>query len=186
VDASIIIPTFRRVDMLPDVLQDLSSLNSDKPFEVLVVDNEGSEQLKSIVCNYSRQENRFKLKYIVEKRVGLHYARHAGARKARSEILIFIDDDVRLPLDWLTYILAQFEDKAVAAVAGDISLQWARKPEPWMVKRFGLMLCLFESKTKEPTLMKYPQSPIGANMAVRKSVLFEVGLFFTEGMVRLG
>lgn len=93
--ASIIIPSLNRPKSLKRVL---SSLESQKvtPLETLVLSEEGE----------------------------LARIRNDGAKKAKGDILIFIDDDVWCPPEWLGGILEGFKKDSVAGVSGPTVISW--------------------------------------------------------------
>lgn len=85
--ASVIIVTYNTDNEL--LSQNLESLNmqTNKDFEIIIVDNSDKADVKSIVSNYS-------LKYIkLNKNYGLSLARNIGTKYARGNIVIFLDDD---------------------------------------------------------------------------------------------
>ncbi|MBM3283572.1 glycosyltransferase [Candidatus Gottesmanbacteria bacterium] len=59
-----------------------------------------------------------KVKVIVTSKIGPAQKRDLGAKKARGEILAFIDDDAYPDRNWLRNALVQFERSNIAAVCG--------------------------------------------------------------------
>jgi glycosyltransferase involved in cell wall biosynthesis len=80
-------------------------------FDILVVDN-GSADPVDDIC---RQRG---AACIIESVAGLTKARNAGARAAQGEIVAYIDDDAIAEPGWLAALAREFDDPAVAAVAG--------------------------------------------------------------------
>lgn len=80
-------------------------------FDILVVDNGSAEPVHEI-CRARGAA------CIVEPVAGLTKARNLGARAARGEIVAYIDDDAIAEPGWLAALAREFEDLAVAAVAG--------------------------------------------------------------------
>ena len=86
-EASVIIVTYNTDKKL--LSQNLESLDmqTDKNFEIIIVDNSDKIDIKPIVSKYS-------LKYIkLNKNYGLSLARNIGIKFAKSDIVIFLDDD---------------------------------------------------------------------------------------------
>src|SRR5690348_15978672 len=92
---SVVIATFNRHEKLFALLDDLEaqSLAMDQ-FEVRVVDDGSSVPVtvspRSYALFVERQPNR-----------GAAAARNKGASSARGDILVFVDDDMRLPREFL-------------------------------------------------------------------------------------
>ncbi|MDA0810909.1 MAG: glycosyltransferase [Verrucomicrobia bacterium] len=109
---SVIVCTFNGVRTLNDCLRWIARV--DYPdFEVLVVDDGSTENVKAIVEKFSR------VRYIKQKHAGLSAARNLGANKANGEILAYTDDDCMPDRDWLAHLALAFQrDPELAAVGG--------------------------------------------------------------------
>lgn len=70
-------------------------------YEIIVVDNASTDATPQEIKNLQGDVNRHILRYVSEERLGLHNARHAGARAANGEILVFTDDDATFDPGWL-------------------------------------------------------------------------------------
>ena len=88
------------------LLQTLQSLQEQRlsGFEILVVDNAASLEVAGMVAEFD-QTAKVASRYVSEPRLGLHYARHTGARHAHNQILAFIDDDAIADPGWLEGLL---------------------------------------------------------------------------------
>jgi len=92
---SIIIPTLNRYEVLNNLLQDLEKQIYTN-FEVILIDQSKPFQ-KDLY-------NNFNLRYhiIRQKEPALWKARNRGIKYAKSEYLLFLDDDSRIASDWIT------------------------------------------------------------------------------------
>ena len=96
-NASVIIPTFNRPDILSHALRPLLSeiREAGAPAEIVVVDDGTDETYAPRIADLVKT---FDTKRLVLVRhdinLGLSAARNSGAQRARGEILIFIDDDL--------------------------------------------------------------------------------------------
>ncbi len=179
--ASVIVPTYgNRPDFLRETLHSVQGQEFPvDDFEILVVDNSPDSNAYRIVEEVN-QQGRPPVLYFTEKNTGLHHARHAGAREARGEILVYIDDDVLVHCDWLTALLESFQDSRVACSGGKILLQYEAEQPEWLPQfRSGGhgFLDLGEKKLE----LKWPECVYGGNMAVRKKVLYDAGGFNPDG-----
>ena len=181
---SVIVPTYSLQAYLRDTLVGLlkQDLPTDK-YEIIVVDNNPSGKVFKIVQDVKQKWQR-PMHFVEEPDVGLHNARHKGAKEAVGDILVYIDDDVLTHPAWLRSIVQHFQDPLVAVVGGKILPKWEATPPAWLDK-FGnngggnLSLLDLGGEVRE---VAWPQSIYGCNMAVRESVLWEVGGFHPDAM----
>lgn len=168
--------TFNRVDHLRLALESLRSqtLSRDE-FEIIVVDNASTDathetvnQLKGSITN---------LRYVHEESLGLSYARNRATMEARGEIVVFLDDDaVAEPACIQAHLQAFTQEPLTVATAGRIYLRWPGVRPAWVPSSqesyySGLDL------GDEPQVLNFPQYPYGANMAIAKSTLSDIGGF---------
>ena len=148
-------------------------------YEVLVIDNGPKTEAKVVVDAMNRSDRR--IHYFREPVIGLHNARHRGAREAKGEILVYVDDDVSVKAGWLRAIVAPFSDARVACAGGKVSPFWenCQPPQWWSnLPRDYLSLLDYGDERLE---LQWPQCVNGCNMAVRRTVLFQVGGFHPDG-----
>src|ERR1044072_6056487 len=97
---SVIIATYNRAEELVKTLESLKQLESTGPWEVIIVDNNSTDNTREVVLE--RVESfPVPLQYIMEKEQGRSAALNAGIRAAKGEILAITDDDVRVDEHWL-------------------------------------------------------------------------------------
>lgn len=99
--ASIIICTFNRVRSLQATLETVWQIKIPDGFsvELLVIDNgsdDGTAEFMETVAS-----PKMRVRYVREPRRGIANARNRGLAEATGAILLFMDDDVRVPEDWL-------------------------------------------------------------------------------------
>jgi GT2 family glycosyltransferase len=114
---SVIIPTYRRLDILMKCLQGVYAMQQ-KPEQVLVIyrpddDPDTSQWLNEVACpTYSS------LQLVPVFESGVVAALNAGLAVAISDIIAIFDDDAVPHRDWLNRILPHFIQKKVGAVGG--------------------------------------------------------------------
>ena len=172
---SIIVPTYKRTQFLRDTVVSLRQQTLAEGFEILVVDNAPSDELREYVQSLV-EANSPPIRYIPEPRTGLHYARHAGTHAAHGEILVYVDDDVLTPPGWLEAICEPYSDPKVACVGGKTVAKWEAVPPEWIKPLVGGPLSILDmgEETRDLTPGEYVY---GCNMSVRKRVFYEIGGF---------
>lgn len=106
---------------------------------------------------------------------GLSGARNTGLRAANGDILVFLDDDANPEEDWLEELVAPFSDVGVAGVGGWIVPEWPGERPPWYPETFLWVLgCSYRGLPDDGASIR---NPIGASMAIRRSVFDVVGGF---------
>jgi len=110
---------------------------------------------------------------------GLAGARNSGAAAARGEAIAFIDDDARADPDWLEQLSLCFGEEEVVGAGGALVPRWEGSPASWIPREFYWVFGC--SYTGLPDRLAPVRNPIGANMAVRASVLADVGGFREGG-----
>jgi glycosyltransferase involved in cell wall biosynthesis len=106
---------------------------------------------------------------------GLAGARNTGIEEADGEVLAFIDDDARAEEGWLEELEGCFTAPETVGAGGALLPSWeGRRPGWFPLEFYWVFGC---SYTGLPDHLAPVRNPIGANMAVRASVLAEVGGF---------
>lgn len=182
---SVIICTFNRCDSLRLVLADLRNqvLPPNVSYEVLVVDNNSSDETKAVVED-AIESTPGLFRYHFEEQQGKTYALNSGIENACGKILVFTDDDVVIPDDWLKNIFqAVTIHPDCRAFGGKIVPFFPGKIPSWIVlegpfKITGAPLGDYdqgnEVKSCHEPMMNVP---CGANMFFHRSVFEDCGYF---------
>ena len=182
-DVTVILCTYNRCEDLAGALQSIaaSQVASSVTWEVLVVDNNSTDQTRNVVDGLCRRYPGH-FRYIFESRQGLSYARNAGIANARGEVLAFTDDDVTVEPTWLQNLTAEMLNDNKWAGAGGRTLP-AQKftPPDWLSNDFdtwaGIVFAYFDLGNEAAELHR---APYGANMAFRRAVFAKYGGFRTD------
>lgn len=180
-DATILICTYNRASVLGPTLDSIANLAypPDLQWDVLVVDNNSGDDTRAIV---ERRQNTFPvpLRYLFEPQQGKSNALNTGIRHTRAHVIVFTDDDVRIPHGWLEAAVGPLRARAdIDYTGGPVRPMWGRTPPAWLdpsgnlggtiaVKDHGSEPFIFEDRRK---------TPLGVNMAVRRSLIERIGGF---------
>lgn len=112
-EISIIIPAYNEEDYIEQCLQSLVWQKTKKSFEVLVVDNNSSDDTKKIALSFKDKLN---IRVITEKQQGRGIARWRGFEEATGDFLFSSDADTILPPNWIEDFMKYFKNKKIVAV----------------------------------------------------------------------
>lgn len=175
-----IICTYNRSDYLDDTLRSLQRQSlSDLQVEVLVVDNNSTDDTPTIVQRHQKSysKDHKPIRYIKESNQGLSHARNRGIAEAKASCIVFLDDDIRAAETLIPAWISFFAEQPDAmAGGGRIHVQFD-DPRPAWMSHFLLPLLGHHDLGGSPK--RYPRSkyPFGGNMGFRTSVFDKVGYF---------
>ena len=180
-DVTVILCTYNRCWNLAAALESIaaSQVPSSVTWEVLVVDNNSTDQTRKAVEDFClRYPERFR--YVFEQKPGKSHALNTGIENAGGEILVFVDDDVKVEPTWLQNLTAALLHSGEWAGAGGRTLPPQKfRPPAWVPKEFekdwgGILFAHFDLGD---TAGELDRAPYGTNMAFRKSVFKKHGGF---------
>jgi len=171
---SIIICTCNRATHLRQTLAALARLCVPEalPTELIVVDNASTDDTAQVVQQCCLPN--MLVRYIQEPKRGQCFARNTGIATAKGKIILFTDDDVRPPQNWIEGMCGPILRGEADAVAGGVKIAphleraWMEDiHRDWLADTQGIKL-------------EQPERIVGANMAFSRRVLEEVPGFDTE------
>ena len=169
-------------ERLPDCLASLRALEYPHDrLEILVVDNAPTDDsTRRIVAAHPR------MRYVVEPRPGLDWARNRAVLEARGDIIAFTDDDVSVDPGWVRAVAAVFRDEPAAmCVTGLVVPDELATHAQVLFEKYGGFGRGFTRKYATADGPEYAASQhggtgkfgTGANMAFRRSVFDSIGVF---------
>jgi len=142
----------------------------EKQIEIIVIDNGSKDNTKKLVLDFKLElEN---LLYFYEENIGLSHGRNRAIKEANSDIIAYLDDDVKISdtyLDRLLWVI----DKYSFDCLGGAYLPWYLSEKPkWIPDDFGKKEKLLDSIgiLKEDYVT-------GLNMVFTKEILNKIGGF---------
>ncbi|MFH1308287.1 MAG: glycosyltransferase [archaeon] len=112
---SVVIPVHNGEKTLENCLN--SVLNQTyKNYEIIVVDNNSTDNTKKIVDKFKRDSN--KIKYFFEKKIGRGATRNTGIKNSKGSIIVMIDCDCVAPSHWLKELTKPIIDGEEEIVMG--------------------------------------------------------------------
>lgn len=174
----VIICTRDRPDELARCLNSLS-LQTRRPDQVVIVDNGSADGRTRRVADAAGTS------YVREERVGLDFARNAGARAANTDFVAYADDDVVLHPRWLERLANALVDESMMAVTGLVlPAELETDAQQYFEKLWGFgrgyrCIDFGQEFFKADRTHGCPTWEIGAgaNMAFRRTIFEHVGYF---------
>jgi len=159
---SVIIPTLNEEGYIEKTLRCLVNQDFDKPYEIIVVDSMSEDRTAEIAREYGAR-------VIEMPRMGPGLARNLGAKKAKYDILLFMDADAIIPKHALRRVYEAFNYKKVIAAYAPYIFDNPKYYRPMKLANMINDFCL---------RFKIPLGILPAVFtAVRKDAFFKVGGF---------
>jgi GT2 family glycosyltransferase len=176
---SVVIPTYYRHDRLAELLAALIE-QTRPPDEVVIVDQ---TPLGKRPAGFYERFTKLPLVIVNLDIPSLSASRNIGASKAQGDLLLFLDDDMRIKPDLVQQHLYVFEEERVDVVYGAISTTWdlplSYERDTSRLDPLGFFLKSPNKKWNGMTLVTS-----GANTLIRKEAFFTVG-GYDENMPRM-
>jgi glycosyltransferase involved in cell wall biosynthesis len=173
---TVAICTYNRARLLAQTLESFLRLRvpDGVTWELLVVNNDCTDDTDEVVGRYA---NRLPIVLCHEPRPGLSSARNHAVARARGDYVLWTDDDVLVDPDWMTKLLEAFDDHQAAFVFGRVAPWWETAPPSWYGRELDGHFVLLDYGPGPFVVTERAKQPYGVNMAMRREVFQEVGLF---------
>lgn len=174
---SIIIPVYNRPDEIKELLESLTK-QSEKNFEIIVVEDGSSEKAEDVVLTYS---DVLDIHYYFKENEKPAIARNYGAKRANGDYLIFFDSDCIIPPDYFKTVNQALNENRTDAFGGPDA---ARDDFNVLQKAISYSMTSFFTTgglrgSGEKLGKFYPRS---FNMGVSREAFDKVGGFPVTGM----
>ena len=168
---SVVICTYNRGKLLADALSTVCNQTLDPSvYEVIVVDNNSTDNTNEVVKGYRRRFTN--VSYCIEPHQGLSRARNRGWREAKGEYVAYIDDDCKVPEQWLT-VAKKIIEQISPDVFGGPYFSFYNTPKPhWFKDSYGS-----REHGKEARFLTDNEYLSGGNIFFRRELLEILGGF---------
>jgi glycosyltransferase involved in cell wall biosynthesis len=179
---SVVVGTLNRATLLDRAVRSLlTQACAPGAIEVVVVDNGSTDATRQVVASLSANvKSGHALHYVCEPRLGLSFARNTGIERAAGRVVAFLDDDSEADPDWAERLLSIFRnDPTVGAAGGRTVVRWPGERPDWITGALEPYYgkCDYGDARKP---LAFPEYPFGSNMAIRRSLLVDLGGFRTD------
>lgn len=178
---TVIICTWNRCESLLITLNSLSEQKGifDCDLEIIIVDNNSTDQTKNTFEQISENWKLGQLRYIFEPRQGKQFALNAGINAASHEILLFSDDDIKFKDDWILTALDRFGNFPSLELFGGKTLAiWPATGKPkWFDTSMSAVVGVVDLGDIRIDPAPDVYCPSGANTVARKSLFDAIGKY---------
>lgn len=127
--------TYQREKLLKKCLESIYNNVTQYDFYVLVVDNCSTDKTNLVCNNYAAKYRNFR--YVREIKQGLSYARNCAIEKTETNWIFFIDDDGRLPDNFINRLYYGILIDSVDVLGGTYIPYFDIDPPSWLPNSFG-------------------------------------------------
>ena len=156
---SVVMPAHNAAATLGRQLESLAAQQTSLSFEVLVVDNASTDATAAVAASYAERLPGLRV-VTARDGAGPGYARNAGVRETRADLLLFCDADDEVRPDWVDRLTKALEDADLVGGSADVTrINDART----------LAGVFTPDADRLPTAMGYLPYAIGCNMAMHRA-----------------
>lgn len=170
-DVTVTICTWNRRALLDSTFGSLEKLivPPSTQWELLVVDNGSTDGTRELVEQW-QSRGTLPIRYAHEPVLGKSNALNRAIREARSQWLLFTDDDVIVEPDWLQeFVLSSRRNPDAGAIGGRVDPWFVQEPDHMLCEAFPALAQGFCGIDLGPEEHAVPKGTdlVGANFAIR-------------------
>lgn len=175
---SIVVATYNREEMLCNTIENLLEQDYES-FEIIIVDqtvkhNASTEKFLRELQEFNKTKKNPEIIYIKTSPPNLPRARNIGINSSKGDILIFVDDDVKISKNFITNHVANYKSN-IGGVAGKVNLDPpVNFPDAHKCKDQIKDWWYLTFSTEKPGSIA---TAIGCNMSFLKSALTKINSF---------
>lgn len=160
---SVVVPVLNGAETIARLLNGLmKQARAPDHVEIIVVDGGSTDGTQEIVRNYN-------VKLLEERKPGPAAARNLGLKKARGELVVFLDADMVPTKYWLSELVAAFANPNVITATGRIK----GVPPKTSAERF--LAAIYSTAREEKLVRKIIPFVPSMNLAVRREHALRIG-----------
>jgi len=114
-DFSFIIPVYNRPQEIEELLHSFTQLNTNIPFEVVIIEDGSTQTSKAIIEKY---KDLLSISYFFKENTGPGDSRNFGMQNAKGNYFIILDSDIILPSQYLDIVAESLKDEYVDCFGG--------------------------------------------------------------------
>jgi glycosyltransferase involved in cell wall biosynthesis len=175
----VIVPTYRRPELLSRLLASLQAAHHPNELEitVVVVDNNSRDETPQIVREFAAR-GPLSIRYAHEARQGRSRAINAGIEATDGELVGMLDDDEEIDAAWFDVIARNFADPTLDFLGGPCKGRWVTSVPAWLPLEFSAVIGILDAgEARRVYDDNYAGMLWGGNAVIRRSVFERIGLY---------
>lgn len=129
---SVVIPVHNEREEIRSCLDAFARQTFADPFEIIVVDNDSTDDTVDIVQAFSEEHPELTVHVVREPRPGVAAASQAGFEEAEYGLIARTDADTIVDEGWLAAIADGFRDARIAALCGHVGFREHQPLQRWL------------------------------------------------------
>lgn len=171
---TVIICTYNRGDLLSETIPTIFKQNVSKDnYIVIIVNNNSTDNTSEILNGFVKQYN--SLTVIDELQQGLSFARNIGYKNCETNWIIYLDDDAKVPINFIEKSLQIIDSKDYDCFGG-VYFPWYKYGKPKWFKDIYVSTADYFKNNRSHKL----QYASGGIIAIKKSILDKYDGFSTK------
>jgi len=177
----VIVPTYNRAALLPDLLKSLlvASVPDGLDVAITIVDNNSSDATAEVV-NEWKPLFRGRLRYIFEPAQGRCLALNRGITSTAGDLVGIVDDDEQVVPEWFRIAHDTFSARCIDFLGGPYIPNWQEncfRPE-WIPPDYpGVLGAVHNGDEIREYGDDFPGTLMGGNCVIRRRIFERIGLF---------
>lgn len=178
VTLDVVLPTYKRTDLLRKALESLLRAPVPDGLEVsiIVVDNNSGDDTPAVVAEIAAAAS-LPVRYVLERKQGLSNARNGGIAASQAELVGFIDDDEEIEPSWFTVIGREFADSSLDFIGGPCLANWVTPIPDWLPPGYHSVIGAVPPKPRALFDRNFAANLMGGNAVIRRRVFSQVGVY---------
>jgi glycosyltransferase involved in cell wall biosynthesis len=178
--------SYNSATTLTGLVQALQNQSCSIPVEILVVDNNSTDETRQLVNDLSAREGA-SLRYVFESNQGIPYARNRAIEESlESDYLAFIDADEMPEPGWLAAAVDALLNEDAVCVGGKIHVKLPTGQSPvWLTQQLMAFLGQLDHGEKS-FWVKDRSTPVWSGNVAYRTDLFSTGMRFDDRYNRSG
>lgn len=180
-ELSIVICTYNRSSFLREGLEAIvhqSLAFLDVPIEMIVVDNNSSDDTSSVVEEFQNKFSSLSLVYFLEKQQGISFSRNTAIQNSKGKFIAFVDDDAVVNANWLTSLIHSINHIDAQVFGGPIYPRFEIPCPAWIDSNYFART--FKKHNGYLSGLAAIEGFPGGNVCFKKEIFDAIGLFDTS------
>ncbi|MEO1590174.1 MAG: glycosyltransferase family 2 protein [Cyanobacteria bacterium J06632_22] len=171
---SVVLCTYNRSHLLEGILQDLANQTlAPNQYEIIVVNNNSTDDTQPVAEAFAQSRPHWQVCF--EAKQGLSHARNCGLTAAQGHYVAYVDDDCRVPADWLTVAHRIITETAPSAFGGPYYAIYNTPKPDWYKDAYGS-----HEQGRQPRPLLGEEYLDGGNFFCRRDLVAALGGFNPE------